>query len=133
MSEEHEVVDFIGGINAHLKKKSDRHYRLVRLDAENVGKRKLQGYRFLGKDSSEVKGTILEKEMSEDGLIKAGRLAIASIPTGRHEQLKARVEEKSKRRMNAIEHAYREEGERVKRQMGKAGKHVKMIFREEKE
>lgn len=133
MSEEKRVLDFVSGINHHLKKQSDRHYRLLRLDAENVGKRKLQGYRFLNKDSPEVKGTILEKEMSEDGLIKAGRLAIASMPKQRHGELVAQKERVRKQRMDAVEHYYRAKGEEVKRKMGKRGKDLKLIFKEESE
>lgn len=124
---------FLDGVLDHVNQKSDRSYRMIRLDSLNVAKRKLQGFKFLTKDSPEIKGTILEKELSVDGQIRAANLAIGYITKERRKVLIDKQKAKVARRMDAVKASYMAEGESVKRQLGKHHKDIKLIFKEEKE
>ena len=126
-------TSFLDGLLNQMKKQSDRSYRMVRLDSLNVAKRKMQGFKFLAKDSPEIKGTILEKELSVGGQIRAGNHAIAYIPMEQRAKLRAKQKAKTARRMDAVKAGYMAAGENVKRQLGKHHKDIKMVFKEEKE
>jgi len=114
-----------------LKAQKGKRYRLIRLDDANVTTKKLRGYEFVGKEDPEIKGTILEKHQGADGLIRLGDMALGRISAEQYEKNRAKVRERTERRLRAIRQAYEEAGERVKRELGKAHKTFNIIVEKE--
>ena len=111
-------MSLLDELTAHMKKRQGQRYRLVRLDPENISRKKIEGYEFLRKEDPEIKGTILEHHQVADGQIRVGNLAIARIP-----EIAARAKEKKnearlQRHLDAIRHNYQAAGENIKRDLG---------------
>jgi len=111
-----------------LKKQPGKHYRLIRLEPGHTEMKKADGYEFVGSKDPEVTGTILAKDMATaDGLIRVGGLAVARTTVENRDRLRKEVQAREDRRLRAIKRAYLEDGEKVKRSLGKRHKEFNLI------
>jgi hypothetical protein len=115
-----------------IKKQSGRRYRFVRLDSENVSRKKIEGYEFLRKEDPEIKGTILEQHAGADGQVRIGGLALAKISESAARIKEKKNEAKLRKRLDSIRHGYQQAGEDIKRKLGPSHAAFKAIT-EEKE
>lgn len=118
---------------AELKKRKDRHYRLVALNPGNVTVKKFRGYEPVKSTDPEVEGTILAKERGPDGMIKIGNLGLMSCPKEKYEEHQKRIQEKNQARIDLIKRQYKQSEEVVKRKLGKAHKHYEHFTKVEEE
>lgn len=115
-----------------LNRQQGRRYRLVRLDPANVVEKKVRGYKFLGKEDPEIKGTILaEHARRADGLIAVANLGIARISEEDALKHDAEIQERRDRKLQAVKRNYRLEEEKIKRKLGKHHRDFKIIMKEE--
>ena len=116
---------------AQLNKQQGRRYRLIRLDPANVVEKKVRGYKFLGKEDPEIKGTILEEHVRADGLIAVANLGLARISEEDALKHDAEIQKRRDRKLQAVRRNYRAKEEEIKRKLGKHHKDFKIIMKEE--
>jgi len=126
-------MSLLDDLTSQIKKRQGQRYRLVRLDPENVSRKKLEGYEFLRKEDPEIKGTILEQHQIADGQIRVGNLAFARIPEIAARAKEKKNEERLKRHLEAIRHNYQQAGESIKRELGPSHAAFKPIVEEKEE
>jgi len=114
-----------------LNKQQGRRYRLVRLDPANVVEKKVRGYKFLGKEDPEIKGTILTEHVRADGLVAVANLGLARISEGDAQKHDAEIQERRDRKLRAVKRGFKRKEEEIKRQMGPHHKDFKIIMKEE--
>jgi len=120
-------MGILDDLAAQIKKQPGRRYRYVRLDPENVSRKKIEGYEFLRKEDPEIKGTILEQHMTADGQIKVGGLSLARISEPAARLKEKKNEAKLKSRLNLIQQNYQKAGEDIKRALGPSHAAFKQI------
>jgi hypothetical protein len=120
-------MGFLDDVTGEVKKKPDHHYRLTSADAGKHTRRKIQGYENVSPTDSEIKGTIAEKMISSDGTVRIGNLILQRTSKDNHERLKKQLEAKNQARIDAIKRKYQDDGERLKRSLGKHHDGLKII------
>lgn len=123
------ILDDMAG---QIKKQPGRRYRFVRLEPENVSRKKIEGYEFLRLGDPEIKGTILEQHATADGQIKVGGLALTRISEPAARLKEKKNEAKTRSRLDLIQQNYQKAGEDIKRELGSSHKAFKPIV-EDKE
>ena len=117
---------------AQIKRQPGKRYRFVRLDADNVTRKTVEGFQFSRKEDPSIKGTILEKHVGADGQIRVGGMAIMEISETAARAKEKKTEDKMKAHLSAIQANYQKAGENIKRELGTAHKAFKPIV-EDKE
>jgi len=115
-----------------VKKQKGKHYRLVHLDSGNVTAKKLKGYEFVRGSDPEVVGTVLARDhKGPDGIIRMGNLGLARTSEEQYQKNRAKVRERTDRKLRALKRSYQEAGENIKRKLGSHHRDFKIIHREE--
>lgn len=120
-------MSLIDELNNAVKTQQGRRYRFVRMDSENVSSKIARGYSFLKKDDPEIKGTILERHVGAENMIRVGDLALAKISERDAKRHEEKIREKTDRKLRAIKRSYQASGEDVKRKLGKHHGDFKVI------
>jgi hypothetical protein len=116
-----------------IHQQTGKRYRLVRLDPENVSRKKIEGFEFVNKADPSVKGTILEHHQAADGMIKIGNLGLAHIPEEAAKVKEKKNLDRQQRQLDAIKHGYRKSGEEIKRALGASHKAFNVVVDEGKD
>ena len=123
----------IDEIAALIKKQKDKHYRFVRAEPANVSSRKVRGYENVSSQDPEIKGTILEKQLSQaDGTVRFGNLILQRTTQENRDRLQKQIDTRNQARLDNIKRKFLREGEDLKRSLGKSHNLVNFIH-EEKE
>jgi hypothetical protein len=126
-------MGFLDDITAEIKKDPEKHYRLTHADTAKVTRRKVQGFENVPADSPELKGTALAKGAQADGTVRVGDLILQRVSRQRADELKKQVEAKTQARLDSIKRRYLDDGERIKRSLGKQHSGIKLIHEEKDE
>jgi ATP-dependent Lon protease len=117
-------------LTAEIKKKDNEHYRFTSANTTKVSSRKARGFENVSPQDPAVKGTTLEKLAQSDGTIRFGGLILQKTSKENKERLQKQIEDRTKRRMDSIKRSYEENGENIKRQLGKKHAGFKVIHEE---
>lgn len=118
-------------LSKEIKKQPDKHYRFVRRESGNVSMKKAKGYETVSPQDPEIKGTILEKvHKNADGSITIGNLQLMRCTKEQHEKNRAAVEKRNERIREAIGAKFLQEGENLKRSLGKKHSGITLIHEE---
>lgn len=123
-------MGFLDDVVSEIKKDPEKHYRLTHADTSKVTRRKVQGFENVPADSPELKGTALAKGVQADGTVRVGELILQRVSKQRAEELKKQVEDKNQARLDSIKRRYLDDGERLKRSLGKQHSGIKLIHKE---
>jgi len=124
-------MGYLDDLLSTIKQRPGYVYRAIHLEPGNVARKQARGYTFLKAEDPEIKGTILEKMQGADTHITIGTLAIAKIKKEYYIKHRKAIEAKTRRRLDAIKKAYLQEGETVKRQLGKSHSQISFFAKEE--
>jgi hypothetical protein len=126
-------MGFLDDIMSNLKKQTGKHYRLTRADDARQSVKRAEGYENVTKTDPEIRGTILERNAHADGSVRIGGLVIHRTSEEQREKLQQRVDDRTRAREESIKRQYLEEGERVRRSMGKDHGKIKFIAESKEE
>ena len=126
-------MGMLDDILAEVKKDPNKHYRLTRLESARMSLKRAEGYENVSASGPEIKGTTLERNRESDGSVRIGGLVLQSISKEQHEKLVKRVEDRTRAREASIKRNYLEEGERVKRGLGKKHRAIDFIAESKEE
>jgi len=119
-------------ILSKIKQQPGKEYRMIRLDDANVSIKQFRGFQFVNAGDPEVKGTILAKDhQTPDSKIRIGNIALARISKEDAKKHRDKVAKRTATKLSLIKGTYLQEGEKIKRQMGKDHSHFKPIFKAE--
>jgi len=120
-------MGFIDDVTEQIKKKPDQYYRLTSTDLAKHSRRKIQGYENVSPSDPEIKGTVAEKLAGPDGTVRIGNLILQRTSMDNRARLKKQVEDRNQARLDAIKRKYQDDGERLKRALGKQHDGLKII------
>lgn len=120
-------MGLLDDILVSMKKQPGKHYRLTRASDERLSLKRAEGYENVTKTDPEIKGTILERNAQSDGSVRIGNLVIQHVSEEQHGRLRKKVEDRTTAREESIRRNYLEEGERVKRGLGKNHKNITFV------